>query len=148
MAFQIMLQVNISEKRNVTKILNDFAPIEGVLKEGTSIIDPAILIAKDLSEISGCNYLTIPTFGRMYFVNNIIAVRNNLCELHCHVDVLSTYADQIKTNSGIVKRQKDKWNLYLNDGSLKVYQNQMVLTKAFPSGFSTQEFVLAVAGSA
>ena len=47
----------------------------------------------------------------------------------------------------IVKRQENRWNLYLDDGSFKVYQNPMVLTKAFPQGFTTQEFVLAVAGS-
>ena len=77
---------------------------------------------------------------------NIRSIRNGLVEFSCHVDVLSSFATDIRNNIGVVKRQENKWNLYLNDGSFKVYQNPNVLTKAFPSGFTTQELVLAVAG--
>lgn len=59
-----------------------------------------------------------------------------------------SFADGIRNNTAIIKRQQEQWNLYLNDGSLKCYQDPIILTKAFPSGFTTQEFVLAVAGAA
>lgn len=147
MAFNIELQVNSSERNRLTKSISTIATVSGVLKEDTSIIDPVIKIECDLSSFTGCNYMTIPAFGRSYFVNNIRSIRNGLVEFSCHVDVLSTFAGQIRNNRAITKRQENKWNLYLNDGSFKVYQNPMVLTKAFPSGFTTQEFVLAVAGS-
>lgn len=147
MAFNIVLQTNNSEPNRVTKSVSDIMTLSGVLKEETSIIDPVIKIECDLATVTGCNYLSIPAFGRSYFVTNIRSVRNGLVEFSCHVDVLSSFADGIKANSAIVKRQENSWNLYLNDGSLKVYQNPIVLTKAFPSGFTTQEFVLAVAGS-
>lgn len=147
MAFNIVLQTNNSEPNRLTKSISDIITVSGVLKEETSIIDPIIKIECDLSTVTGCNYLSIPTFGRSYFVNNIRSVRNGLVEFSCHVDVLSSFADGIRSNTAIVKRQENKWNLYLNDGSFKVYQNPNVLTKAFPSGFTTQEFVLAVAGS-
>ena len=147
MAFNIVLQTNNSEPNRVTKSVSDIMTLSGVLKEETSIIDPVIKIECDLATVTGCNYLSIPAFGRSYFVKNIRSVRNGLVEFSCHVDVLSSFADGIKANSAIVKRQENSWNLYLNDGSLKVYQNPIVLTKAFPLGFTTQEFVLAVAGS-
>lgn len=147
MAFNITLQINSSEKNKLDKEITDIATVSGVLKEDTSIIDPVIKIECDLSNYVNCNYITIPQFGRKYFVNNIRSVRNGLVEFSCHVDVLSSFADSIRTNKAIIKRQENKWNLYLNDGTFKVYQNPMVLTKAFPSGFTTQEFVLAVAGS-
>ena len=145
--FDITLQTNQSEQNRVTKTLVDLATVSGVLKEETSIIDPIIKIEGDLSNFVNCNYLTIPAFGRSYFVNNIRSIRQGLVEFACHVDVLSSFADAIKTNKAIVKRQENNWNLYLNDGTFKVYQNPTVLTKAFPSGFNTQEFILAVAGS-
>lgn len=147
MAFNITLQINSSEKNKLDKEITDIVTVSGVLKEDTSIIDPVIKIECDLSNYVNCNYITIPQFGRKYFVNNIRSVRNGLVEFSCHVDVLSSFADSIRTNKAIIKRQENKWNLYLNDGTFKVYQNPMVLTKAFPSGFTTQEFVLAVAGS-
>ena len=128
MSFDIVLMRNNSEKNRLTKDTETIMTVSGVLREKTSIIDPVI-------------------FGRKYFVNDIRSIRNNLFEFSCHVDVLSTYADAIRENTGIVKRQEKVWNLYLNDGTFKVYQNPNVLTRAFPSGFTTQEFVLAVAGS-
>lgn len=147
MAFDIVLQTNNSEINRLTKVVTNIATVSGVLKEETSIIDPVIKIECDLSSFTGCNYMTIPSFGRSYFVNNIRSIRNGLVEFSCHVDVLSTFAEQIRGNTAITKRQENNWNLYLNDGSFKIYQNPNVLTKAFPSGFTTQEFVLAVAGS-
>ena len=65
----------------------------------------------------------------------------------CHVDALTSFANDIKANTAIIKRNENKWNLYLNDGTFKIYQNPDVLTKEFPSGFNAQEFILAVAGS-
>lgn len=147
MAFNITLQINSSEKNKLDKTIADIATVSGVLKEDTSIIDPVIKIECNLSDYVNCNYITIPEFGRKYFVNNIRSVRNGLVEFSCHVDVLSSFADSIRSNKAIIRRQENKWNLYLNDGTFKVYQNPMVLTKAFPSGFTQQEFVLAVAGS-
>jgi len=145
--FDIVLQFNASEKNKVTKDVTDVLTLTGELRSETSIVDPVILVSGDLSTISGCNYMTISVFGRSYFITNIRSIRTGLIEISAHVDVISSFADEIKTNRAIIRKQENQWNLYLNDGSFKVYQNPMVLTKAFPSGFTTQEFVLAVAGS-
>lgn len=147
MAFNIILQTNSSENNRVAKTLTNIATVSGTLKSETSIIDPVILIEGDLSNYVHCNYMTISAFGRSYFVNNIRSIRNNLFEISGHVDVLSSFQTELKTNKAIIKKQENDWNLYLNDGSFKIYQNPIVLTKNFPSGFSTYSFVLAVAGS-
>ena len=147
MPFDIILQVNKSEKNKMIKSITDIITVSGELKSETYIIDPVIMINCELSDVTKCNYMTIGSFGRSYFVNNIRSIRSGLVEFSCHVDVLSSFADAIKSNSAIVRRQENNWNLYLNDGSFKVYQNPIVLTKEFPSGFTTREFVLAVAGS-
>lgn len=144
--FDIILQTNLSERERVTKTVTDIMTVSGVLKEETSIIDPIIKIECDITDITEVNYMTIPVFGRSYFVTQVRSVRNGLVEFSCHVDVLSSFATQIRENTAIIRRQETDWNLYLNDGSLRVYQNPLVLTRLFPSGFTTQEFVLAVAG--
>lgn len=147
MAFQVLLQTNNSEKNKLDKDLITISAISGTLKNETSIVDPIILIEVDLTNLINCNYITIPSFGRSYFVTNIRSIRRNLVEVSAHVDVLSSFATQIRNNAAIVRRQENNWNLYLNDGVFKVYQNPMVLTREFPTGFSTFEFVLAVAGA-
>lgn len=145
--FDIVLMTNSSEKNKMDKTLTIISTISGTLKNATSIIDPVIIIEGDLSSFTGCNYMTIDTFGRSYFINNIRSIGNNLFEVSGHVDVISTYKTAIRRNSAIIRKQQNQWNLYLNDGSLRVYQNPQVVTKTFSTGFTKLEFVLAVAGS-
>ena len=142
----ITLQINNSEKNRLDKSITDIITLSGTLRDKTSIIDPIIVIEGDLSSYVNCNYLTISAFNRSYFINNITSLRNDLFEITAHVDVLSTYKSQIRANSAIIARQEKKWNLYLNDGVFKTYQNPFIVTKAFPSGFTEQHFIFSVAG--
>ena len=146
----VVLMKNTSEPERVTKNLETLVTLSGSIKEGTSVINPTIMIQASqasVQQIVTSNYLQVPDFSRYYFIRDISSIRTNLWEISCHVDVLQTYSSQIKEQSAIIQRQEKRWNLYLNDGSFKVYQNPNVVTKPFPSGFSTNEFVLAIAGS-
>lgn len=147
MPFNIQLQVNLSEPNRVTKTVETILDVTGDLREGTSILDPVIVFQADLAALVSCNYMTIDTFGRKYFVKNIRSIRNGLVEITAHVDVLSSFTDAIKGNYAIIKRQESEYNLYLNDGSLRTYSDPKILTCPFPSGFGGNiEYVLAVAG--
>lgn len=142
----IDLYQNLSEKNKLDKSLTLLYELTGDLKEDTSIIDPIIKISADVSDMASVNYLYIPVFSRYYFINDVISINKDICEIHAHVDVLTTYKDGIRAQHAIVSRQEKKWNLYLNDGVFKTYQNPYIITKAFPSGFTQQHFVLSVAG--
>ncbi len=142
----IEFYVNQSEKNRLDKTLVSAFNLNGELKEDCSIIDPVIKIAADVSSMASVNYLYIASFGRYYFINNVISINNDICEVHAHVDVLSTYKDEIRAQRAVVSRQEKKWNLYLNDGVFKTYQNPYIITKAFSSGFTSQHFVLSIAG--
>lgn len=150
MSFSIVLQQNKSEHIQVNKELETISTITGVLRESSTIIDPVFLVETSLESVSSVNYITIPEFKRSYFVNNITLVRTGLVEFACHVDVLSSFADEIKSNTGIVRRQEKSgvFNLYLDDGSLKAYANPHVMSLAFPTGFNGASFIFAIAGAA
>ena len=143
----LSLFTNTSERNSIDKILNNIASLEGTLKIGTSIINPVIIVS-DLSvwAMRVCNYANIPEFGRYYYVNDIKSVGNNLWEITCHVDVLSTYAQEIRAQVGIIERQENLWNLLLDDPNYKVYQNPQIVVQNFSSGFTEPTFILAVAG--
>ena len=147
MAFKIILQRNNSDKIILDKSITNITTLTGTLRNETSIINPIIIINGNITSYVNCNYMEIPTFSRKYFVDDIKSINNGIFEVHAHVDVLTTYKDQIRSNDAIIRRQENLWNLYLNDGVFKVYQNPMVLTREFPTGFATPEFVLAIAGS-
>lgn len=142
----INFYVNQSEKNRLDKTLTSAFDLNGELKEDCSIIDPIIKIVGDVSSMASVNYMYIASFGRYYFINNVISINNEICEVHAHVDVLSTYKDEIRAQRAIVSRQEKKWNLYLNDGVFKTYQNPYIITKAFSSGFTSQHFILTIAG--
>lgn len=147
MAFPILLQANSSEDNRVDKSLTTVVTLEGVLKEECSIMAPVILLEHPATVLAQCNYASIPAFGRQYFITDVRTVRASLTEVSLRVDVLSTYASQIRGCMGIASRQENQWNLYLDDGSFKTYSNPSVLTKNFPNPFPDDfSFILAVAG--
>lgn len=143
----ITIQYNASESNRLDKDLTTIATMTGTIKTDTSITDPIILVEIDPATVTGANYLTIAEFGRSYFINDIRVVRNSLVEITCHVDVLTSFKAQIRAQTAIIGKSENDWNLYLNDGSFRTYQNPMIQTKLFPSGFSGAELILAVAGS-
>lgn len=147
MSFTINIQKNNSEKNRVNKDVETLLTLRGTLKDGTSILDPVIMIEADMDVLAYANYLTIMVFGRSYFITDIKSIRNGLIEISAHVDVLSSFRGEILYNKAIIMRNENKWNLYLDDGVFKSYQNPVIITKTFSRGFDTYEYVLAVAGS-
>lgn len=149
MSFNISLYKNDSPPNYMNKELTLIATLTGTLRGSSSIIDPIVRIEANTQQIGLVNYIDIPVFGRKYFIKNIVSVRNSIWELYCHVDVLGSWKAQLLANgTGVVKRQEMQYNLYLDDGIFKAYQDPIIQTLYFPSGFSSPEFVLAVAGSA
>lgn len=143
---RVELYINNSEVEKVVKNLTTLQSLEGTLREATSILNPTIKI-EGLTDIDKINYMYIPDFGRYYFVNDIRSIRSNLYEVSAHVDVLMTYAEQIKQQKAVIRRQENVWNTYLDDGTFKAYQNPLIVTKLFPNGFNNNSFVLALSGT-
>ena len=135
MSFSVTLQTNNSEENRMVKSVTDVLSLTGELRDECSIMRPRILI--EASSIpANVNYMTISEFGRSYFVTDIRSIRNGLIEVSGRCDALSSFAGQIAGCTGIVKRQENEWNLYLNDPVFKTYAKPTVVTRFFPSGFN------------
>lgn len=147
MSFSIKLQKNSSENNAFDKTITDITTMTGTLRNETSIIDPVILCECSMSDVKNANYMTISEFGRKYFITDVKSIRSGIVEIYGHCDVLSTFKTGILSNKAIIERQETEWNLYIDDGVFWKYNNPMVLTESFPSGFANMEFVLSVAGS-
>ena len=137
---------NSSEPIALEKNLTELFQTSGVLKDETSIINPVFLIKN--ANLVKANYIVVPTLNRAYFINNIVSVNANLWELHCHVDVLSTYSKNIKNLLAVVRRQNNKFNLFLDDPEFKSYVNTFEQTLLFPSGLSSigKNYLLLTSG--
>ena len=140
---------NTSDPREkVKKTVTSGATFSCVLKEGTSIFNPVVILQTDAS-VYNFNYMHIPAFGRFYFITDIRSIGNNRWEVSGHVDVLNTYASGILNNDAVIKRQQNLYNLYLNDPDFQTYNNDVIQTKKFTdSEFSKNlTYVLAINGS-
>lgn len=136
MSFHVKLQTNASEENKLDKDITDIIDLEGVLRDASSIMRPSILV--ELASIpTNCNYMTITEFGRKYFVTDIVAVRDGIYQISGRVDVLSSFASQIRACKGIIKRSENNWNTYINDGTFKTYQVPQTVCKEFTTGFAT-----------
>ena len=147
MSFNIRLMTNNSADNVADKDFTTISTLTGTLRTETSITDPSIVI-EYAGALQDVNYFYIPQFQRYYYVTDIRAVRAGLWEISGHCDVLTTALKLSNLGSciGVTKKQENKNNLYLNDGTFRVYQDPIVTTKLFPYGFSTFNYVLAVAG--
>lgn len=148
MSFNIRLMLNNSADNVADKDFTTIDTLSGTLRNETSITNPVIRCEFD-GAIPKFNYFYIPQFYRFYFLTDFNLLRKNIYELKGHCDVLTTAfkLDNLGDCVGIIKKQENLNNLLLNDGSFRVYQNPQVVTQAFPNGFNSFSYVLAVAGS-
>lgn len=146
-----MLQRNTSPSNKVDKSITNIVTVTGVLRSGASVIDPVILIETQTpaTVISSANYAYISAFSRYYYITNVKSDANGLWIVSMHVDVLMTYKDQIRAQSGIVARQEYVYNMYLDDGWFLSYQNPIIQTRLLSAAapFEAEEYVLVIAGS-
>lgn len=140
----ITLYSNSSDNNVVTKTISQVASLTGSLRNESGIMSPSILIQ---GTYPTANYCYISDWGRYYFIEEIISVRNNVSEIRCRIDTLMTYAQQIRGLTAIIKKQENDYNLYINDGSFMTYANDKVFTKGFSGSFDSDSYVLLVSGS-
>jgi len=145
--FTIEFFQNNSEKEKVGKVLSPTASYTGVLKEGSSIVNPVVLIEN--SGVLQGNYAIISEFSRSYFVSGITSVRQNLWEVSLKVDVLETYKEDIKKQSALVERQEYNYNNYLYDSQYPLLNDVDVITKKIGEAtFGIATKVIAISASA
>ena len=146
MSFTITLQKNSSPLNKVDKSLATVATLSGTLRNESEVVNPVILV--QITSFPDVNYLTIPEFGRSYFIKDVKSVRNNVWEIQAHSDPLSSFKSEIRSNTALILRQENNFDLYLNDGVFKCKQNSRVEYQTFPNGFDNFNFILLAAGGA
>ena len=145
---QIVLYKNSSEDYALTKSLSAQITLDScVFKDDSSVENPNIVISTG-TDITECNYMYIADLHRYYFIREIGVVRAGVYYVRGHVDVLSTYASEIKACSAIIARQENSYNMYLDDPEFKTLNKSQVVTKQFANGAFTENmnYVLVVAG--
>lgn len=146
MSFYIEFKNNQEELNKIRKNPATVFTANGTLRDGSSIVDPEILVEYE-GTLSNVNYMYIPEFHRYYFINDIESVRTNLWLVHAHCDVLKSFSNGILNCTGVIARQENEWNLYLNDSAFKSYCNPRLEICNFPNAFTGESYILALKGA-
>lgn len=122
----ITLYKYTGERDNATKINYLTNPLElnGTLREESSAIQPSITFKASFNP-QNYNYAYIEEFKRYYFITNITYIRNELVRLDFNVDVLYTFWNKA-TIEGVVERNENEYNEFINDGIVKFSDEQDV----------------------
>lgn len=148
--FECTLYKTKSEKTALTKVMETgWKAYEGILINNSNVVDPAIKLQVGADVIAKYNYMVIDDFGRKYFITDITALTTDTCMVTGHVDVLSTYADDIRSNSGVVGRSANLAHRYMNDDMIKVDSRPHIVTQSFKNGgyfLDTPSIALVVVG--
>ena len=113
----------------------------------TDLLNPILKMDK---YVKGINYVKIPYFeDRCYFVESYEGVAGTHCLLHCHVDVLHTYREEILGLTCLVYRNEDeeKWNRDLTDKAIPASNRRIGISRGLGTqiinAFDDAEFLLA-----
>lgn len=133
MSIAVSLGTNLSDERYLTKNIewkqtNVSCDVYGSVDR----INPQILLDKAIVDLSDVNYMEIPEFGRKYFITSIVGAAGHRVLVTGHVDVLSTYDDQIRQCSVIAARSTNQYNTYLHDDK-RIY-NTYIYNQYIPIG--------------
>ena len=140
MSFNIQLGSYSGEKNRINKNISLSATFTGTLREGSDIVNPAILIEASADAVCGFNYAYIPEFKRYYYIQNTESYRNSLTVVTMSVDVLMTYKETILNSPAIIVRSSKVGDAVysLPDERLPVLQSETTHVITFDSLYSNE----------
>lgn len=125
MAIGVVFGKYSGEKEVVEKTITDQSQSISCQMLNTDILNPVLQV--DSSRVN-YTYCEIATFGRKYFIESCESIAGGHCILHCHVDVLSTYASGIKAMECFILRNEDinKWKRNEVDKAIIVSNRRII----------------------
>lgn len=134
-----------SKRQNSTKQpdTTGWEELEVTLKGGTSIENPTLTLKH---EFFTYNYVVFR--DRYYFVDDIIALRNDLYEVSLSLDILATYKDEILATTQFVSYSSVSGGAWLADTRIPVLKSTVVgsASTALPFFLSGGWYILSCIG--
>lgn len=144
---QVTFYKNSSPKIQVSKNISQVAQKECQAQEPFNISNNELLLGID-ENIADCNYCYNAKTRRYYFINSITMLDGERMRVTCTCDVLMSFKNQLLNNGGIVSKQSEKANYYLNDSNYTIESRKKITTHKFPlEHFSTSgSYVVKILG--
>lgn len=134
----VTLYKTTSDKRALNKTLVEGRSFDVNLLDGNdSILTPRIIIGADVREY---NYIHIPDFNRYYYIKSVDVLDNRRFCCNCEVDVLMSFADDIKNLTVVSGKAAANYNKHLPD-ILPLSAKRNIIVKNLSGGEINSEFI-------
>lgn len=120
--------------------------LEGTLRDAADVLRPVITFK---GNVLGYNYMYIPAFGRYYFLSPPTVLRTQLTVYAGRVDVLHSFAAEIRAQHGIPARtaDPDAADWYLHDARQPVRAYRSIITRpGVDMAYDAGHYLLITAG--
>ena len=131
------------KKNEINKTLGTPIVKTCALKNGSSIEDPVLYMEHDAS-LFNTNYVYIPDFGRYYFISGRELVEHTEY-ITCHVDVIKSFADDIKASKGTATRS-NFYNKNIPDTMALDIPQDRVQYRKLSEALSGQTYIVIIGG--
>ena len=136
-----ILYNNTSDSREINKNLTELSTINITLYLDTNVATP---VFKVKNFINNANYMFVPDLHRYYYINNY-TLSNQCVYLHCSVDVLMTYKNEILNSECLISRSENDYNDNIVDTLAPITENTVYTVKNFGENVKTTEhFIIGV----
>ena len=126
----VILYNNKSDKRQLVKNIAEIKTISATAKGDINIISPTLIIQN--TDMTNINYCYITELKRYYFLSNYTYITGQRIELHCSVDVLMSYSDDIKRLKVNVLRYEKIQPSYITDSRIPLFSSTKQRVIEFP----------------
>lgn len=116
---EIKTYISLESVDTFPKELISVSTLQGSFRESVDVENPIIRVQAQAIDF---NYIEIPELKRFYYVIDYQAVRTDIWDITCSVDVLQSHFAQFIHSPCIVSRSENNWNAYIDDGRRKFYQ--------------------------
>lgn len=143
---EIILYNNKSDMDHAFKDLEQITTKEATVYDYQDVVTPTFLFNDSIDIPLNVNYVYAPDYGRYYSARPELLGDGNYA-LHCQVDALSSFINDIAFIPCIIERESIRNDLYIDGGSyVKGVKNYSQVVN-FSSGFKdTPENILICCG--
>lgn len=105
----------------------------GEFKGEINYLRPVMVIDSTEAEMANANYFSIGgEVVRYFYLEEKTAITKTLWKITGRADLRMTYRTAIRESSGVVDRNENNYNMYLNDANIPVSARKTVSVVKFP----------------
>ena len=119
----LKIYVNKSNQNIINKRIDLVSGLKCTFRDDIDMLNPVLLV----KNYTGGNYCFISDFNRYYYIDDVRVLKGGVFQLHCSVDVLKSYADDLENAE-----------YYSDDGILHLINNEIDFMKIY----NPEKFIL------